>query len=429
MKKSPMWRNAVWLMAGRVAQLAVNLLVGVLTARYLGPSDFGLIQYAAACAGCLVSLCNLGIPSVLVKSLGEEPEREGEILGTALVLQGLSSVLCALGILAFLRLTDRENTALLAVAGLAGLGMVLRIFEVLRCWFQSRQQCSVTALVTLGAYGASAAYKAVLLVQGRNVVWFALAAVVEYGCLGILFLLVYRKNSGGKLGFSRQRAGVLWAKSRYFVLPGLLTAVYAQADRILLKGFWGESDLGCYSAAVSLSGSWCFVLSAIIEVMYPEITGAYEDKERFLRRNRQLYALVFFLSMGMSTGITCLAEPLIGVLYGQAYLPAAAVLQILTWGTAFSYLGVARNAWVVCRDRQKYLLWVYAAGAGANLGLNLLLIPQYGAVGAALSSVAAQVVTAVAAPLCIPKLRENARLMLEGMLFWNIGRKGREEGP
>ena len=97
-----------------------------------------------------------------------------------------------------------------------------------------------------------------------------------------------------------------------------------------------------------------------------------------------------------------------------------APLRIIVWYTAFSYLGVARNAWVVCEGRQRSLKWLYAAAAAVNVALNLALVPGLGAVGAALASLAAQASTTLVLPFLIADLRPNARLMLEGILLRGV---------
>ena len=117
---------------------------------------------------------------------------------------------------------------------------------------------------------------------------------------------------------------------------------------------------------------------------------------------------------------TVFAELAIFLLYGTAYLPAAAPLRIITWYTTFSYLGVARNAWVVCKDRQKHLLLVYGSAAISNVFLNLLLIPLWGASGAAAASLAAQIITTMVVPFFIKELRENSKMMVEAILLRGI---------
>ena len=78
--------------------------------------------------------------------------------------------------------------------------------------------------------------------------------------------------------------------------------------------------------------------------------------------------------------ICLVAKPFILILYGETYLPAVGPLRIVVWYTAFSYLGVARNAWMVCENRQKYLKYLYVSAAVLNVVLNLALIPSWGSI-------------------------------------------------
>lgn len=409
-------QNVFWLMGGRIAQRAIQLLLTSLTARYLGPENYGLLSYGSAYTGFFASFCTLGLQSILVKELLDHPGDEGEILGTSLLLRLGASVLSSLAILCIVFYADQGDPWVLAVTGLSCGAMVLRIFEVFYCWFQSRLQSKVTALTALAAYLAAAIYKTALLVTGKDVAWFAFASVLEQGCIAVLFLLKYWRHGGSSLSVSWERGTELLGKSRHFLLPGLMVAVYAQTDKIMLKQCLGETELACYSAAMSISHVWCFVLSALIDSCYPEITRAHhEGKEKFRQKNRQLYCVVFYLAGVVSAAMCVMARPLVALLYGRHYLDAAGPLRILSWSIGFSYLGVARNAWVVCENRQGRLVWVYLSGAVVNVGLNLLLIPRWGAEGAAAASLAAQAVTALIAPFWIRELRENAVLMLQAL--------------
>ena len=162
---------------------------------------------------------------------------------------------------------------------------------------------------------------------------------------------------------------------------------------------------------------WVFIMGAIITSVYPSIMQANKegDEKEFERINKILYAIVFYMSVAVSALFALFAEPIIYILYSEAYMPAANPLRIITWYTAFSYLGVARNAWVVGKDKQKYLIWIYASAALSNVLLNMWLIPIWGASGAALASLAAQIVTVMVAPFFIKPLKRNSVLMLEAI--------------
>ena len=101
-------------------------------------------------------------------------------------------------------------------------------------------------------------------------------------------------------------------------------------------------------------------------------------------------------------------------------MPAVGPLRIVVWYTAFSYLGVARNAWMVCENRQKYLKYLYVSAAALNVVLNLALIPLWGASGAAAASLITQASTTILLPALIRPLRPNTKLMLDAVLLRGV---------
>lgn len=411
-------KNASWLVFGKIAQMAINLIVGLMTVRYLGPSNYGLISYTAAYIGFFSSFCTLGINSILVKELLDENADPAQTLGSALFLQTVSSTLSAVAILCIVYVADHGDPTVMIVAALSGIGMIFQVFGIFNYWFQSRLQSKISAVTSLIAYFITAVYRVFLLATGKSVTWFALASAVDYFCIAVMLYGAYCRCGGKRLRVSWKRAKELLGKSCHFIIAGMMVAVYAQTDKIMLKQIIGDAETGFYATAVSLCGVWCFLLSAIIDSLYPEIAKAHKsDRDLYIRRNKQLYAIVFYISVFVSAIITILAKPIVYIMYGEAYMPTVEPLRIITWYTAFSYLGVARNAWIVCEDRQRYLKWVYIVSAISNVLLNVLLIPRYGAVGAAVASLSAQVITTLVAPFFISGLRENSRMILEAIFF------------
>ena len=261
-----------------------------------------------------------------------------------------------------------------------------------------------------------------LLITGKSVAYFALVSSLDYLCLGIILFFQYKKHAGGKLQFSWPYGKTLLQRSCHFILASLMVSIYGQTDKLMLKQMINDAEIGYYSTAVALCSMWCFVLSAVIDSAYPSIMEAAKNENAplFKQRNVQLYAIVFYLSVFVSLCFTVLARPLISIMYGESYLPAVAPLRIITWYTAFSYLGVARNAWIVSKERQKYLFGIYASSAVANVILNYLLIPSMGASGAAIASLIAQVLTTLVVPFFMKDMRENSMLILDAILLKGI---------
>lgn len=418
-------KNAGWMIGEKILQMLISLVVSLLTARYLGPSNYGLINYASSFTAFFASFCTLGINSLMVKEFVDRPEEEGEVLGTALLMRTVASLLSALTIICVVSMIDRDEPETILVVCLCSVGMVFQVFDAFRYWFQRHLLSKFTAIATLVAYIATAIYRIVLIVSGAEVTFFALATSVDYVVLAIFLVVFYKQNGGKRLHFSWKYGKQLLSRSKHFILAGLMVSIYAQTDKLMLKQMLDVTQTGYYATATAINTMWCFVLAAVIDSLYPAIMEAHKsgNEQLFEKRNRQLYAIVFYLSVAAAILLNLLAELIIYILYGVAYLPAATPLRIVSWYTAFSYLGTARNAWIVSKNRQKHLITIYVAAAVGNVALNWILIPVWGANGAALASLLSQVLTGFLLPFFVKELRPNARLVLEGILLKGVFEK------
>lgn len=413
-------KNAGWIIGGRIGQMIISLMVNLLTARYLGPSNYGLINYANAYVAFFSSLCTLGINSVIVKEFVDKPDEQGSTIGTALGLKLLASTLSVCTILAVVGVMHSNDPIAIRVVLLCSLSLVFHIFETFNYWFQNMYNSKVPAMAALGAYAVTAAYKVVLLVLQKDVEWFAFSMSVDYIVVAIFLLISYRRYRGPALRFSLRTAKSLLSKSHHYILSGMMIAIYGQTDKMMLKVMMDDAYVGYYSAATTICSMWTFVLSAIITSMYPTILRMHKvDQDGFIRKNKQLYAIIFYLSCFVSLFFMIGGKYVVLILYGGEYLNAVNPLRIITWYTAFSYLGVARDAWIVCENKQRYLKYIYLSAAILNVGLNAVLIPCMQASGAALASLITQIATSIALPFLIRELRPNSKMMVEAIMLKN----------
>lgn len=417
-------KNAGWLIGGKIAQMIISLFVGVLTARYLGPSNYGLINYASAYIAFFNSFCTLGINSVIIKNFKDNQEEQGLAIGSTLVLRAISSILSAITIIAIVGIIDSEEPLTIVIVALCSLALPFHIFDTFNYWFQSRYQSKITSLATLVAYALTSAYKIVLLILGKDIKWFAIATSIDYICIAIFLFIAYKKFNGPKLKFSFEKAKQLLKSSYHYILSGMMVAIYGQTDKLMLKQMLGETQVGYYSAATTICGMWVFILSAIIDSIYPTIISLNgKDEKAFEKKNKQLYSIVFYVSSFVSFVFLLFGDLIIWILYGQAFKPAVKPLKIITWYTAFSYLGVARNAWIVSKSKQKYLKYAYLSAAIINVCLNYFLIPIWGASGAAVASLITEMFTSIILPLFIKGLKPNVKIMLEAIALKGVFNK------
>lgn len=298
--KNRVIKNAGWIIAGRVYHMLLAFLVGLLTARYLGPSNFGLINYAATYTSFFASFCTLGINSIIVKNFMDHPDEEGETIGSAIALRTISSVLSVIMMVCITLIADKGETTTHIVVFLCGIGVIFQVMDTLECWFQSRLESKYSAVATVVSYTVVSVYKIWLLMTGKSVEWFAISTSIDYMVVAIVLAYIYRKHNGPKFKCSIHKAKELFLSSYHFILAGLMVSIYGSTDKFMLKQMLDESEVGFYSTAVSICNIWVFLLSAVIDSLYPVILQSFEDKMLFNRKNKQLYAIVFYLSVSVS---------------------------------------------------------------------------------------------------------------------------------
>lgn len=414
--KNSVFKNASWIIGCKIAQSILNLIIGLITARYLGPSNYGVITYVASVVAFAMPIMQLGLKNTLVKEFIKSPEQEGVILGTSLMLNIISSVFCMVGCIGFVMFINAGETETIFVCILYSLTLIFNATEMTQYWFQSKLLSKYPSIAALVAYVTVAAYKIYLLITQKSVVWFAFSNVIDYFVISIILMIIYKKLGGQRLKVDWHIGKKLLSESKYYIIPSLMVVVFQHTDRIMIKLMIGEAETGFYSAAITCIGISSFIFTAIIDSARPVIL---EEKDRnsglYEKRIIQLYSIINFFSLVQSIGMTLLAKPLVYVLYGADYGKAAGILAVAVWYITFGHYGSVRNIWILAEGKQKYLTAINLAGALANVVLNLCFIPIFGAIGAAIASVITQFFTNVIIGFILRPIQRNNYLMVKAL--------------
>lgn len=414
-------KNAGWIIGIQLIKSVFGLIISMLTARFLGPANFGIINYASSIVAFATPVMQLGLSSVLVQELVSTPEKEGEILGSAITLSFISSILCILGVFSFVSLANKGEIETIVVCVLYSILLIFQALEMMIYWFQARLLSKYSSAISLTAYVTISAYKIYLLITQKSIYWFAITNALDYMLIAVGLFIVYRKMGGVRLSFRIDIARKLLSKSKYYMVSNMMITVFAQTDRIMLKLMVGDIETGYYSAAITCAGMTAFVFSAIIDSFRPLVFDLREKSyTRYKKTIITLYSIITYLSLVQSLVVTLLAPVIIKLLYGSTYMPAAIILQIITWYCTFSYLGGARDIWMLAEQKQKHLLTVNAIGAVLNVFLNFLLIPRYSAIGAAIASLLTQFFINYIFVLIYKPIRENGVMQIRALNIKNL---------
>lgn len=408
--------NAKWIIGCKIIQSVLQLIIGMISARYLGPSNYGLISYASSIVAFALPIMKLGLDSVLIHELIEAPDREGEIMGTSLFLNLISGTVCMGGTFILSWLINLGDIETVIVCLLYGTSIVFAALEMIIYWFQYKLLAKYSSIVTLIAYLFVSIYKIFLLATSKSVYWFALSHSIEYGIVGVLLLLLYKAHRGDTLSFSWSRAQKLLSHSKHYILAAIMIVIIQNTDRIMLTAMVGKAENGYYTAAITSVGITQFVFVAIIDSFRPLILSSKKSNNDEYEHNiSRLYGAIIYLSIAQSLAFTLLAPLIIALLYGKEYASAAQVLQILTWYCPFSFMGIIRNIWLLAEKKQKYLPLINFIGVLLNILLNAIAIPIWGACGAAVASLMTQAVMNFVLGFVLKPVRHNNVLMMRGL--------------
>ena len=417
--KNGVVRNAGWLIGEQIFQMVLSFVIGVISARYLGPANYGSLNYTASFIAFFNSVCTLGMDGVVVKKMIDKPDKEGEYLGGCLILRLCSSFLSMISVVVLVWALNPNDPIKIVLAGIQSIRMLFEAVYVLNTWFQRHLKAKYISLSKMIAAIVVAAYKIVLLATLKSVVWFAFASVLSYIVNALLLYCFYRKESPQKLKPAIAHGWDVLGESYHFILSGIMTSIYGQMDKIMIGKMLGDSEVAYYTLSLTIASMWIFVPTAIVNSLRPSILEAKRvgNEKEYTQRLLKLYSIIIWTCLVVAVFGVLLIKPAIYILYGEAYLPAVNSFRIVIWSELFSMIGVARGVWIVSENKNKYVKYYLAIGSVFNLVMNFVLIPMIGTLGAAIATLITQIITSMIAPLFFKETRMHTALVLKAFVF------------
>lgn len=419
--KNNVTKNTIWIISEHIVQMILSLIVGSLSAKYLGPSNYGLLNYGTSIVLLFTSFSKLGLESIIIKEYINNKSENGRYVGTALLLRIISSVISIILIYLLILVLKPADKLIQLLTVLQSISLVFMSYEVIDYWFQANLKSKNVAIAKTVSYIVVSIYKILLLILNKSVVWFAFSTTLDYLIIFCILLILYKKNNGQKLEVSRTIGIALIKNSYHFIISSMMVTLYMQMDKIMIGNITNEKYVGLYSAATTICMLWGFIPEAIINSFRPVI---YQEKEKnndlYIKKLKILYCIIFWIGIFFCAFITIFSKYIILILYGNEYLLAKNTLSIAVWYTTFAYLGSARGIWIVCENKNKYSKRYVFIGTIINLILNAWLIPKYTINGAAIATLITQVIVALIAPLFYKETRISTKYILEGIFLKGV---------
>lgn len=417
---SPILRNTGWLFADRIVRVLLTLLISAWLARHLGAAGYGIYSYTFVVIALFSALGAMGLEDIVVRDLVKSPERRGEIIGTTFGLKlGFSCLAGVLAVVSLMAMRPDEHL-LIQLTAIAACGFLFEAFQTLAIWFQSQTQAKYAVVAKSGILILMNLVKIALLLGFASIQAFVWAAVAESLLVAVALTAIYRfkGNSLQDWRYSSAYARSLLKDCWPIAAAGIVGIVYGKLSQLMIGGMLGNEAVGIYSAAIRLSDTWVFIPMAIVTSAFPSLVAArHSNPQLYDQRMQTLCNVITAMAVAVALPMTLLARPLVTALFGNEYAAAAPVLAISLWGGVFVCLGMVQTCWYISEGLTRMALMRTILCALLNATLNLILIPHYSFVGAAIATTLSHAVNAWAINLTDARTRPFFFLQLRAVAF------------
>ncbi len=384
--------SAIYGLGGLVSRILAVLLLPLYT-RFLSPSDYGKVETLIALTTVIGIVLRMGIHSAFFRFYFDSPEAEHRRLvlrKSLLVTMAMATAGLIVGLALSQPISDllfgTTDDAELVSAAFVGLWAGMN-YEQLTSLFRVEERS--TAFV-------AASLSNVLLTIGATLI---LVVALDQGPIGVIVgnftgtLLVY----AALVGYRREQLGLqfdrgLLREMNRFGTPLVPTALFLWvtnfSDRLFLVQLADVTEVGLYSVGVRIASAMVLLLTAF-RLAWPAFAYSIEDDDEARRTYAYVLTYLVLVATWVATALALLSPWIVDWIADPAFDESSRVVGPL------AFAAVAFGAYIVVaigvgRARRTQFNWVVTGVAAAvNIVLNLLLIPPYGMIGAAVATIAA----------------------------------------
>lgn len=411
--------NVTWSLGGKIVNMTSALFVGILVARYLGPENYGIMNYVVSYVAIFSVFATFGLDNIEIRELSRQGDKRDTILGTCFSLRIIFAVIAYLGIAVSLLLYRMD--AFTSVMILAyGLTLFTGTGNILRNYFTSivRNKYIVKSEIFRTFIGTG--IKILLLLLKAPLEYFIYAQIFDTLLVASGYYFSYKSVAGSVRlwKFDRSIVGFILKESFPLVLSGAAVIVYQRIDQVMIGNMLDKAEVGYFATAGKFVDLIVFLPTVLVQTVTPMLVRAKENSpESYEAKKKTFVSIITWTAIIMSLIVSLVAYWLIMYTYGSKYALAIPVLQIMAFKAVGMALSSSGGQIIIMEQMQKWAFIRNLIGCVICIVLNYLLIPQYGIVGSAIVTIITVMFTGCFANIFIPPYYEVMKIQLYALFL------------
>ncbi len=388
--------NSGWLFIDRIFRLGLGLLLGVWIARYLGPSQFGTLNYSISIVAIFMSIAGLGLNGIVIRDLVRNQANANVTLGTSFLLQFFAGILSFILVVVAINILRPTDSLVKFIVVILGLAILLKATEIVKFWFESEVKSKYIVFLENGIFFIFVIVKLLLIFNNAPILAFVWTILAEAIFLAASLLILYTKFVGSLWLWrpSLTRAKQLTRESWPLILVTTSSMMSMRLDQLMLGAMVSDMEVGYFAAAARLGEVWLVIPGIIGASIYPSLIKSREiNLELYRRRVLQIIKIMAIIILPLAIIISLLSNNIILWTYGESFMPAGKILAIYIWSGVPYIIFFVLSQMVFIEGLLKTVFWMSIVVVITTIVLNLLLIPQFGGIGAAVATLLTSLVS------------------------------------
>lgn len=377
------FKSIFWLIFEKLFRIVTSVFVSIWVARYLGPSEFGMLQFLLSIALFTATIATLGLDNLIIKNLVNQKGKEDTVLGTAFFLKFIAGFVTAANAILVLFLMGYEHETLI-LATIIVSGVIFQSFNVLEFFFHTIAAAKYIALAHSIAIVFVSLTKVTMIASGASLDAFVIISAIELSLfvVGLCFFYAFKfKKSVFKWRFDLIIAGSLIQEGTPLLLANIGFALFTTLNPILVNYFLGEAATGVYSSAYRLQSLGLFLPGVIINTLLPRVISAFQT-DAYTGIINKVTSLVVWLGIFLALPAFLFSEQIIQIAFGEAYAPAAQIFPLLMLSNVAVFFFSCWHNWKIVEGRSKLVLLSNVLTGFLNALICIILLPKIGLLGA-----------------------------------------------
>lgn len=417
--KKKIVNNLLWAVSGKIVNLVGSLVLGIIVARYLGVEQYGLMNYVISYVFLFQTLASFGLDSIEVREEAAGKVPVNTIIGTAFWIKVVFGVICiALSIGTAVVMSEDSYT--IGLVALYSSYIVFNSFIVIRNYFTSLVQNKYIVLSEIFRTFVGIGIKLTMWAMDCSLTWFVAAFAFDHVLLAGGYISSYRHKIGRLKDwrFSLPYAKFMLKEAFPLLLTNAAVIIYQRIDQVMIGSMVGKADVGYFSVAAKFVEVMIFIPATIAHTISPILVQMLDkSREVYIVKAQQYLNITVWVSILCSIGVSVISYWIVLYTFGTEYLPAAAILQVLSFKMVSVALSNGGGIMVIVERLQKWVFFRDVLGCLVCIILNWWLLPKYGAMAAAFVAIAANLAAGYVADLLVPAYRHIFRQQTKALLL------------